>query len=78
MTAQLTANTITDEQIRELLADRYNPAFTGKFYQVKYACEVALQKEPMPTSAHRWRYDNARQICADAWNERASQQKEPT
>lgn len=62
-------NGITDEEIRELLADRHSPVFNGKTHQIKFACEVALQKEPMPTSANRWRYDNARQICAEAWSQ---------
>ncbi len=63
----LTADTITDEQIRDLQLRIHEPGLVpnDRFYQVKYACEVALQKEPMPTSAHRWRYDNARAICAE-------------
>jgi hypothetical protein len=65
---KVTADTITDEQIRELQDDR-GAWPLDRYYQTKYACEVALQRIG-PTSAHRWRHSIAREICAEIWNAR--------
>ena len=61
---KITADTITDEQIEELFA-----SLPPGHYAVAWCLDARF-----PSASHPHRQRNARQQCAEIWNERATQE----